>query len=137
MALQFEAQASMSRKFELQTSTTPESVSTSMTLHREVQGEDVVLVGGGSCMISVGGCQGTQGQREPKRSRQIPEMSTTCGVLHIVTDLAPPALHRFHSVISDFRPPSVTESGEAALRRLLGSRAVGGYSLTSDDPALG
>ena len=29
----------------------------------------------------------------------------------------------------------MTESGEAALRRLLASRAIGGYSLTSDDPA--
>ena len=48
-----------------------------------------------------------------------------------------PALRCLHFVISDFRPASVTESGEAALRRLLASRAVGGYSLTSDDPALG
>ena len=39
-------------------------------------------------------------------------------------------LHRLHSVISDLRPPSVTESGEAALRKLLASRAIGGYSLT-------
>ena len=39
------------------------------------------------------------------------------------TDLASPALHRLHFVISDFRPPSVAESGEAALRRLLASRA--------------
>ena len=36
-----------------------------------------------------------------------------------------------HSVLS----PSVTESGEAALRRLLASRAIGRHSLTSDDPA--
>ena len=50
------------------------------------------------------------------------------------TDLAPPALHRLHSVIPDFRPPSVAESGEAALRRLLASRPIGGYSL---DPAPG
>ena len=42
-----------------------------------------------------------------------------------------------HSLISDFRPPSVAESGEAALRGLLGGRAIGGYSLTSDDPAPG
>ena len=34
-------------------------------------------------------------------------------------DLALPALHRLHSVISDFRPPSGTEFGEAALQRLL------------------
>ena len=47
------------------------------------------------------------------------------------TDLASPALHRLHSVISNFRPPSVTESSEGA------SRAIGGYSLTSDDPAPG
>ena len=53
------------------------------------------------------------------------------------TDLAAPAPHRLHSVISDFRPPSFAESGEAALQRLLASRAIGGYSLTSDDPALG
>ena len=32
------------------------------------------------------------------------------------TDLASPGLHRAHSVIFDFRPPSVTESGEGALR---------------------
>ena len=51
------------------------------------------------------------------------------------TDLPSPALRRLHSVISDFRPPSVTESGEAALRRLHASRPIGGYSLTSDDPA--
>ena len=53
------------------------------------------------------------------------------------TDLASPALRRLHFIFSDFRPPSVTESGEVALRRLLASRAIGGYSLTSDDPALG
>ena len=53
------------------------------------------------------------------------------------TDLASPALRRLHFVISDFGPPSVTESGEAALRRLLASRALGGYSLTSDDRAPG
>ena len=53
------------------------------------------------------------------------------------TDLASPALHRDHSVISDVRPPSVAESGEAALRRLLASRVIGGYSLTSDDPTAG
>ena len=50
------------------------------------------------------------------------------------TGLASPALHRLHPVISDFRPESVPESGEAALRRLLESRAIGCYSLTSDDP---
>ena len=53
------------------------------------------------------------------------------------TDLASPALRRLHFVISDFRPPSVAESGEVALRRLLASRAIGGYSLPSDDPAPG
>ena len=53
------------------------------------------------------------------------------------TDLASPALHRLRSVISDFRPPSVTVSREAALRRLLASRAIGGYALTSDDTAPG
>ena len=34
-----------------------------------------------------------------------------------------------------FRPPSATVSGETVLRRLLASRAIGGYSLTSGDPA--
>ena len=54
------------------------------------------------------------------------------------TDLASPAPHRLHSVISDFKPPSGTESGEAALGRLPASRAVGGgYALTSDDVAPG
>ena len=53
------------------------------------------------------------------------------------TDLSSPALHRLHSVFSFFRPQSGTESGEAALRRLLASRAVGGCALTVDDPALG
>ena len=54
------------------------------------------------------------------------------------TYLASPALlHHLHSVISDFRPPFITESGEAALRRLLASRAIGGHSLTSEDPAAG
>ena len=38
------------------------------------------------------------------------------------TRLASPAHNRLHSMISDFRPPSDTESGEAALRRL--SRVV-------------
>ena len=55
----------------------------------------------------------------------------------LFTDLASPALRRLHFVISDFGPPRVTESGEAALRRLLSSRAIGRYSLTSDDPAPG
>ena len=53
----------------------------------------------------------------------------------LFTKMASPALHRLHSVICDFRPPSATGSGEAALLRLLASRAIGGYSLTSDDPA--
>ena len=39
-------------------------------------------------------------------------------------DLAPPALRRLHFVISDFRPPSVSQSGEAALQRLLASRVI-------------
>ena len=52
------------------------------------------------------------------------------------TDLASPALCRLHFVISDLRPPSVTESG-SALRRLLASRAIGGHPSTSDDPAPG
>ena len=58
-----------------------------------------------------------------------------CSILS--TDLASPALNLRHPVISDFRPPSVTESDEAAPRRLQASRAIGGYSLTSDDPAPG
>ena len=53
------------------------------------------------------------------------------------SDLASPALHRHRSVISDFRPPSGVESGDASLRRLFASRAIGGYSSTSDDPAPG
>ena len=48
-----------------------------------------------------------------------------CSILS--TDLASLALRRLLSVISDCRQPSVTESGEAVLRRLLASRAVGGY----------
>ena len=52
-------------------------------------------------------------------------------------DLAPPTPRRLHSVIFDFRPPSVAESGEAALRRLLAGLDTGGYSLPSDDPAQG
>ena len=44
------------------------------------------------------------------------------------------ALHRLHSVMSDFRPPSGNESGEAALRRLLASS---GYSVTSGQPTPG
>ena len=53
----------------------------------------------------------------------------------LCTGPSSPVVHRLHSVISDLRPPSGTESGEAALQKLLASRAVGGYSLTSDDPA--
>ena len=53
------------------------------------------------------------------------------------TNLASPAIHRLRCVISDFSLPSGTESGEAALRRLLASRAIGGYVLTSDGPAPG
>ena len=47
------------------------------------------------------------------------------------------ALHRVHSVISDLKPPSGLESGEAALRVLLASRATEGYTWTSDDPTPG
>ena len=36
--------------------------------------------------------------------------------------------------MTDFRPPKVAESSEAALRRLLASRAIGGDSLISVDP---
>ena len=39
-------------------------------------------------------------------------------------DLAPRALRRLHFVISDFRPPSVSQSSEAALQRLLASRVI-------------
>ena len=46
-------------------------------------------------------------------------------------------MHFTVTVIFAFRPPSVTESGEAALQKLLGSRAIGDYSRTSDDPAPG
>ena len=53
------------------------------------------------------------------------------------TDLASPAICRLHFVTSEFRPPSVTESGEAALGRLLAKRAIGGYSVTSEDRTLG
>ena len=52
-------------------------------------------------------------------------------------DLAPPALCRLHVVSSDFRPTSVTESGQTPIRGLLPSRAIGGDSMTSDDPAPG
>ena len=52
-------------------------------------------------------------------------------------NLVSTALRRLHSVISDFRPPNVTESGEAALRRLLVIRTVGGYTITSGDPSPG
>ena len=45
-----------------------------------------------------------------------------CSILS--TDWASPAIHRLHSVTSDFRPPSVTESCKASLRRLLASRAI-------------
>ena len=67
-------------------------------------------------------------------------LSESCekmGYSILTTEIASPALHRLHFVICDFRPPSVAESGEAALRRLLASRAIGSYSSTSDDPAPG
>ena len=48
------------------------------------------------------------------------------GYSTLSTDLAPPALHGLHFVISDFIPPSVAESREAALQRLLASRATEG-----------
>ena len=66
--------------------------------------------------------------------------SGSCGKVvcsMLSTDLSSPALYRLHSVHSDFRPTSGTESGEAALRRLLAIRAVGGYALTSDDDVPG
>ena len=47
------------------------------------------------------------------------------------------ALHLFHFEISDLTPPSGSESGEAALRRLLACRAIGGYAMSSDDPSPG
>ena len=47
------------------------------------------------------------------------------------------ALHLFHFEISDLTPPSGSESGEAALRRLLACRATGGYAMSSDDPSPG
>ena len=65
------------------------------------------------------------------------ELCEKYGTPHLSADLASPALYCLHSVISDFRPPSVTESGQDALRRLLESRAIGGYSLASDDLAPG
>ena len=52
------------------------------------------------------------------------------------TGLPSPALHRLHSAISYFIPPSGIESGEAG-RRLLASRGIGGFAMTSDDPAPG
>ena len=52
------------------------------------------------------------------------------GYSMLFNDRTSPSLHRLHSVISDFRPPSGTESGEASLRRLLASRGVRGYALT-------
>ena len=57
--------------------------------------------------------------------------------LILSNDLTSPALHRLHSVIFEFRPPSVTESSEGALRRLLASRTIGSYFMTSDDLAQG
>ena len=47
------------------------------------------------------------------------------GVPHI----APP-VHLLHFMISDFRPPSVTQSGEATRQRLLANRAIGGHPLS-------
>ena len=55
------------------------------------------------------------------------------GYSMLSADLAPPAPRRLHSTVSDFTSPSVTESGEAALRGVHASRAFGGYPLTSDD----
>ena len=50
------------------------------------------------------------------------------------TDPAPLALRNLHTVLFSVRPPSVAESDEEALRRPL---AIGGYSLSSDDPTPG
>ena len=64
-------------------------------------------------------------------------MTKWCTPCCLSAGLASPAHRRLHSVISDFRPSSVAESGEAALRRLPPSRDIGSHSLTSDDPAPG
>ena len=61
-------------------------------------------------------------------------------VLGLVKRWSTKIVHRpapLHSEMSDFRPPSATEPGEAALRRLFASRAVRDYALTSDDLARG
>ena len=67
----------------------------------------------------------------------VSESRERVGYSILSADLPPPALRRLHSVISDVRPPSATESGEAALRRLLASRDSGCHSLTSEDPVPG
>ena len=53
-------------------------------------------------------------------------------VKKLVTPYCPQTWQHQHFVVS----PSVTESGESALRRLLAGRAIGGNSLTSDDLAV-
>ena len=59
-------------------------------------------------------------------------------VYHILsTGLASLALRRLPFVISDFRPPSVTESNKPLFRKIPANRAFGVYLLTSDDPAPG
>ena len=61
-------------------------------------------------------------------------------VLLILSHVGRLGTHIVHGpgiVISDFRPTSVTGSGEAVLRRLLASRAIESDSLTFDDPAPG
>ena len=49
------------------------------------------------------------------------------------TDPVSTARRRVFSVISDLRQLG-SESCEAALRKLLASRATGGYAMTSEDP---
>ena len=58
--------------------------------------------------------------------RGLSESCEKVGYSILSTDLASPA---------PSKPPSVTDSGEATLRRLLASRAIGGCWLTSVDPA--
>ena len=58
-------------------------------------------------------------------------------VIHVhewVTPYCQLTWHRLLFAVSTLR---FLTSGEAALRRLLASRVIGGYSWTSDDPALG
>ena len=75
--------------------------------------------------------------RGPSTSGVMSLLATALCASRGVADLVSPALHRFRSVISGFRPASGTESSEAALRRLLASCTIGCFALTSDDPAPG